>query len=118
MFNTAKTQCMVFIPRGTPLKHVPIAWLSGLSLSFVESYKYLGYTVAPSLSDELHVNAVSSSQCCKANLLIRKFGSCDPFVRSFLFRAYCTPLYGLACVKPMSVKCENSLWVLYNNSLR
>ncbi|KAK2718314.1 hypothetical protein QYM36_005577 [Artemia franciscana] len=103
VFNTAKTQCMVFIPWGTLLKHIPMAWLSGVSLSFVGSYKYLGITVAPSLSDDLHVKALSRFLCCRANLLIRKFGSCDPSVRCFLFRAYCTPLYGLAFVQSLSV---------------
>ncbi|KAK2715170.1 hypothetical protein QYM36_009974 [Artemia franciscana] len=71
LLNTAKTQCMVFIPRGTPLKHIPMAWLSGVSLSFIGSYKYLGFTVAPTLSDELHVKALSRSLCCTANLLIQ-----------------------------------------------
>ncbi|KAK2721936.1 hypothetical protein QYM36_002490 [Artemia franciscana] len=28
VFNTAKTMSMVSIPRGTPLKHIPTAWLS------------------------------------------------------------------------------------------
>ena len=50
MFNTAKTRCMAFIPRGTPLKHIPMAWLSGVSLSFVGSYQYLGFTVAQKIS--------------------------------------------------------------------
>ena len=59
VFNTAKTQCKAFISRGTPLKYIPMAWLSGVSLSFVGSYKYLGFTVAPTLSDEPHVKALS-----------------------------------------------------------
>ncbi|KAK2716728.1 hypothetical protein QYM36_007018, partial [Artemia franciscana] len=59
VFNTPKTQCMAFIPRGTPLTHIPMAWLSGVSLYFVGSYKYLVFTVAPTLSDELHVKALS-----------------------------------------------------------
>ena len=35
-FNTAKTRCMAFIPRGTPLKHIPMAWHSGVSLSLLD----------------------------------------------------------------------------------
>ena len=115
VFNTAKTQCMAFIPRVTPLKHIPMAWLSGVSLSFVGSNKYLGLTVAPTLSDELYVKALSRSLCCRANLLIRKFGSFDPSIRYFLFRAYYTPLYDLVFVLSLSVRCENSLRVRYNN---
>ena len=113
----ATTQCMAFIPQGTPLKHIPMAWLSGMSLSFVGSYKYLGFMLALTLSDELHVKVLSRSLCCRANLLIGKFGSCDPSIKCFLFRAYCTLLYGLAFVQSLSVMCENSLRVLYNNSL-
>ncbi|KAK2722953.1 hypothetical protein QYM36_003220 [Artemia franciscana] len=71
VFYTAKTQCMAFIHRGTPLKHIPMAWLSGVSLSFVGSFKYLGFTVVPTLSDELHVKALSRSLCGRANLLIQ-----------------------------------------------
>ncbi|KAK2718066.1 uncharacterized protein LOC136038403 [Artemia franciscana] len=97
VFNTAKTLCIAFIPRGTPLKHIPMAWLSGVSLPFV------GSMVAPTLIDELHFKALSRSLGCRANLLIRKFGGCDPSVRCFLFRAYCTPLYGLSFVQSLSV---------------
>ncbi|KAK2703628.1 hypothetical protein QYM36_017928 [Artemia franciscana] len=75
MFDTAKTQCMVSILRRTPLKHISKAWLSGVSLSFVGSYKYLGFMVVPILTDELHVMALSLSLCCRANLLIRKLRS-------------------------------------------
>ncbi|KAK2715745.1 hypothetical protein QYM36_010350 [Artemia franciscana] len=70
VFNRAKTKCMAFILRGTPLKHIPMVWLPGVSLSFVGSYKYLGFTMAPTLSDELHVKALLRSLCCRANLLI------------------------------------------------
>ncbi|KAK2717003.1 hypothetical protein QYM36_007219, partial [Artemia franciscana] len=71
VFNTAKTQCMAFIPQGTPLKHIPMAWPSGVSLPFLGSYEYLRFTVAPTLSDELHVKALSRSLCCRGNILIR-----------------------------------------------
>ncbi|KAK2711524.1 hypothetical protein QYM36_012622 [Artemia franciscana] len=48
-----------------------MASLSGVSLSFVGSYKYIGFTMSPTLSDELHVKALSRSLCCRANLLIQ-----------------------------------------------
>ena len=103
---------------GNSFETYPMAWLSGVSLSFVGSYKYLEFTVAPTLSDKLHVKLLSRSLCCRANLLICEFRICDPSVRCFLFRAYCSPLDGLVFVLSLSVKCENPLRVLYNNSLR
>ena len=116
IFNSAKTQCMVFKPRGVLFDN-PYLKLSDDILHYVECAKYLGTYI------ELNGHSRDiKRQICKlygnANRLISKFKLCSPEVKCQLFNSFCTNMY---CPQFWynGTKCSiNKLKVAYNNSLR
>ena len=59
---------------------------------FVEEVSHLGHILAYNLDDKQDIIRARTEP--KANSVLCKFSSLDPFVKCFLIKSYCLSLYG------------------------
>ena len=105
VFNAAKTQLICFRQRYTntfPTETI----FNGSTLRFVEEVSHLGHILAYNLDDKQDIIRAIKELNRKANSVLCKFSSLDPFVKCFLIKSYCLSLYG------------SPLWSLSSPSLR
>ena len=90
LFNTKKSVCMAMLPNLFKHMALPDIFLCGSVLSYVDSYKYLGFHISNDSSkcDDLELRHQYRLLCCRANSLIRKFAMCSYNVKQFLYRYY------------------------------
>jgi len=92
-FNSKKSVIMIAKTREDQKLHWPSFVLGDQELNVGQKVRYLGHIIRNDLSDDDDVQR----QCCKlyaqANMLARKFHIRTEYVKTALFRAYCTPLY-------------------------
>ena len=62
-------------------------------LEYVNKAKYLGHVIHCTLSDDDDTERQTKSLYVKANVISRKFKLCNDYVKSQLFRTYCTNMY-------------------------
>ena len=105
VFNAAKTQLICFRQRYTNT-FPPEIIFNGSTLRFVEEVSHLGHILAYNLDDKQDIIRAIKELNRKANSVLCKFSSLDPFVKCYLLKSYCLSLYG------------SPLWSLSSPSLR
>ena len=105
VFNAAKTQLICFRQRYTHT-FLPELIFNGSKLKFVEEVTHLGHILANNLDDKQDIIRAVKDLNRKANSVLCKFSSLDPFVKCFMIKSYCLSLYG------------SPLWSLSSPSLR
>ena len=89
-------------------------------LSYVDSYKYLGFHISnsPSKSDDLELCHQYRLLCSRANSLIRKFGMCSIQVKRYLYTTYCSNISGVHLWHSHRVSVLRKFIVCFNNATR
>ena len=120
LFNTKKTVCMAILP--SLFKHMvlPDITLCGCVLSYVASYKYLGFNISntPSKADDLELRQQYRLLCCRANSLIRKFAMCSNSVKKYLYSAYCSNVCNVHLWHSYHANVLRKFVVCFNNAAR
>lgn len=120
VFNTKKTVCMAILStlfRGMPL---PDILLCGNVLSYVDSYKYLGFHISSAFSkcDDLELRHQYRLLCCRANSMIRKFAMCSYYVKRYLYTAYCSNVSNVHLWHSYRACMLKKFKVCFNNAAR
>ena len=118
IYNTKKTECMMFTSSSIKINVNPSVTLSGDKLRFVERFKYLGHFLSCTLSDDLDIGRQYRGLCARANMLRRNFFYCSNDVKTLLFKTYCTCLYTVHLWITYSVQVMSKFIVCYNNAFR
>ena len=92
VFNAAKTQLICFRQRYTNT-FPPEIIFNGSTLRFVEEVSHLGHILAYNLDDKQDIIRTIKELNRKANSVLCKFSSLDPFVKCYLLKSYCLSLY-------------------------
>ena len=116
VFNSKKTQCMVFKPKGCKFEK-PLLYIDSSVLEFYDSCKYLG-TFIDTSGAMYDIKRQIRKAYGSSNVLITKFGQCSPEVKCMLFSSYCSNLYCPPFWYGGTISLLNKLRVAYNNSLR
>jgi len=74
VFNVVKSQCFIVKSKRDLLSR-PSFHLCGASLSYTDSYKYLGHIINSGLTDDPDIMKQTRSMYARANIIIRKFSS-------------------------------------------
>ena len=93
IYNVRKTVCMCIMPKSVRNIHLPELTLCGQTLTFVQTYKYLGVLINNDFTDDDDVDRQLRCLYARGNSLLRKFKDCSTVVKSMLFKSYCTSLY-------------------------
>ena len=114
-FNPDKTQCIRFsrLHYNSSCHFV----FCGKTLECCRSVTHLGHTLTANLSDGDDIFRCSRDFIRKANSILVKFGSCNPFVLTKLLTCFCMSFYGCALWSLDSCAIKN-LDVCINNCLR
>jgi len=90
--NAKKSVCMIFAPRDrSSIMNVtfPKFTLSGSSLQYVKTFKYLEYMISDTLSDDDDMQREIRNLFTRCNILARHFAKCSVDVKIVLFKMYC-----------------------------
>lgn len=95
-FNPNKTVCMIFRPYRLPwhIENSPVFYLNNHQLNVVGSTKYLGTILSDDLREKNDMIRCRNSFFNSFNSILRKFSSLDSYTLMFLFKSYCTHMYG------------------------
>lgn len=104
IFNEKKTKCMCFRPKSMQKLVVPVIPLNDKGLEFISQHKYLGMYINDDLSDDIDIKRHARNLYARGNMLVKSFKKCSEDVKKYLFRVYCSNIYGC------------SLWCNYNAS--
>ncbi|KAA5589313.1 hypothetical protein F3G61_31360, partial [Pseudomonas aeruginosa] len=88
VYNTKKSECMVFQARGRCLDNIPSVKLNGTPLRRVDTFKYLGHFVTSDLRDDTDIERERRALSVRANMIARRFARCSRDVKITLFRAF------------------------------
>ena len=91
IFNLDKTQLICFRKHTYPVPN-DIIEFNGVHLNFSDTILHLGHLISFDLSDQEDIFRINQSINQKANLLMNTFRFSDPFVLTYLFKAYCLSL--------------------------
>jgi len=84
--------------------------LCDCSLMFVNKFKYLGYVIDNSFSDDSDINRVIKALFTRTNVLCRRFSRCSLAVKVGLFRTYCICYYDTALWSNFTIGTFNSVF--------
>jgi len=87
--NAKKSVCMIFEPRDrSSIMNVsfPQFTLSGRSLQYVKTFKYLGHMISDTLSDDDDMQREIRNLFMRCNILARRFAKCSVDVIIVLFK--------------------------------
>ncbi|RVE43315.1 hypothetical protein evm_012019 [Chilo suppressalis] len=118
LYNSKKSECMVFQAGGGRLDYVPAIKLNGLPLQVVDRFKYLGHWVTADLKDDTDIERERRALSVRANMIAHRFARCSGDVKITLFRAFCTSFYTCSLWTNYTKKQYSALRVQYNNALR
>ena len=120
LFNTRKSVCMAILHSLFKNMNLPEIVLCDKVLSYVNSYKYLGYHISntPSKSDDLELHHQYRLLCCRANSLIRKFALCSHSVKKCLDNTYCSNVCRVHLWHSYHVAVLRKFIVCFNNAAR
>ena len=109
-FNASKSKCLVALPRNCRNTFIKvndcIFYIHGKMIDFVQSFSHLGHLITSESDDGEDITIRKHSFIGQVNNIICYFGKLSPFVKYYLFHAYCTSYYG----------CE--LWSLSNCNVK
>ncbi|XP_050557480.1 uncharacterized protein LOC118275989 [Spodoptera frugiperda] len=118
LYNTKKSECMVFrVKRWCP-DHLPAVKLNGFPLQRVDTIKYLGHLLTSDLKDDADIERERRALSVRANMIARRFARCSRSVKIALFRAFCTSFYTGSLWVDYAQKQYSALRVQYNNAFR
>ena len=111
---------MAFLPSLFKHLSLPSIVLCGNVLSYVESYKYLGFHISNTISksDDLELRNQYRLLCCRTNSLIRKFTMCSYAVKRYLYSAYCSNICGVHLWHSHRATVLRKIIVCFNNAAR
>lgn len=118
VYNTKKSQYMVFRAGSKCPKVVPHIKLYNEPLDRVYQIKYLGHIVTDSLKDDDDIERERRALSVRANMLAHRFGRCTDAVKITLFKAYCTSFYSSSLWTNHTNKAYSALRIQYNNAFR
>lgn len=120
LFNTKKSVCMAVLPKLFKHMILPDIVLCGSVLSYIDSYKYLGYHISntSSKSDDLELGHQYRLLCCRANSLVRRFAMCSYDVKRFLYSTYCSNITGVQLWHSYRASVLRKFMVCFNNAVR
>lgn len=98
IFNASKTQLIRFSRTADSFcmdSSIHFSFL-GQRLYFSKSVIHLGHILTNDLSDSEDIASIKKDLCKKANCLLHIFSSCNPDIKTKLFRSFCLSLYGSA----------------------
>lgn len=116
IYNTRKTEFMVFKAAGKCPDTIPTITLNGANIKQVTKFKYLGHILVDDLKDDDDVER--ERRAVRGNMLARRFFRCTDQVKITLFKAYCQGLYTGSLWFNCSRGTLNALRVQYNNVFR
>ena len=95
-FNFEKTKIMRFHSSSRNACHTVSRQfkVNGHSIEIVNSFKYLGFILSDNLSNNDDITRAKKKFYSEFNLILRKFGFTDKYVKLFLFKQYCLQVYG------------------------
>ena len=117
-FSTEKSVAMVILPPRNSIASFPDILLSGAKLSYVAQFKYLGYIMNTSFTDDDDIKREMQSLCKRGNMIIRKFAFCTADVKCMLFKAFIYSLYCCPLWSRFNVATLQKLKVCYNKIMR
>ena len=94
LFNETKTKCMCFKPKCFRNLCIPKISFKGEDLDFVDHHKYLGIIISDDLTDLRDIKRYTKGLYGRGNMLVQLFKNCSDVVKNFLFRTYCSSIYG------------------------
>ena len=118
IFNPLKSFAVVFYGRLKAPVDFSNLILCGTKITYVKTVKYLGVYLRADLMDSEDMLSKLRGFYALSNNLIRKFGFCSNDVKTRLFTAYCTQLYGSALWHNFPQHVLKRLRVAYNNAVR
>lgn len=118
LYNTKKSECMVFRAGGKCPDSIPSIKLNSVPLKRVDTFKYLGHLVTSDLKDDTDIERERRALSVRANMIARRFARCSKEVKNTLFRAYCTCFYSSALWANYTQKQYSALRIQYNNAYR
>ena len=109
---------MIVMPNSFKLINMPEICLSGMKLSFVHSYKYLGVFIISSFNDDDDIKKQMRLLYIRGNFLFRKFAYCSIQVKTRLFKSFCSNLYCCQLWSTFTKRSLTKIRVAYNNCFR
>lgn len=118
LYNSKKSEILVFKSGKYQPTHVPPVYLNGLALKKVESFKYLGHIVTSDLRDDKDIERERRALAVRTNMLARRFVRCSRDVKITLFKAYCQSFYSSGLWVNYTQRAYRGLRTQYNNGFR
>lgn len=118
IYNTSKSECMVFPAGGRCPGTIPSIKLNGVKLTMVKQFKYLGHWLTSDLRDDVDIERERRALSVRANMIAHRFARCSRNVKITLFRAFCTSFYASALWLSYAQKQYSALRIQYNNAFR
>ena len=94
IFNAAKTKYMCLKTKTLKDLIVPDVLLSGNALTRVSVQKYLGVLISDDCQDDVDIKRHVRSLYSRGNSLVKRFRHCSVDVKNFLFKSFCSNIYG------------------------
>jgi hypothetical protein len=119
--NASKTVCLVFQPKNRARRLAsifPQFEVDGVSLPFVQQFKYLGHIIASEMYDDDDIQREIRSMFIRTNVLARKFWNCSNFVKVQLFKSYCLCMYDVALWTRYRIGKLSKLHSCYNRCIK
>ncbi|CAL8125005.1 unnamed protein product [Orchesella dallaii] len=116
-FNPTKTYCQAFINKSMDTVR-PIVRICGKNIAWVDSVKYLGYTVNCWDRDTAELIKRRRDLYAYGNLLSCRFQSCSANVKRYLFTTFFSNIYCSSLWVPVQQKYLKQMQVAYNDVFR
>ncbi|XP_063530738.1 uncharacterized protein LOC134741773 [Cydia strobilella] len=118
VYNSKKSEVLVFRSKKMNPKHVPSIALNGNDLRRVSQFKYLGHYLTEDLKDDLDLERERRALAVRSNMLARRFTRCSKQVKITLFKAFCQVFYTGSLWVNYTLKAYNALRIQYNDAFR
>ena len=92
--NASKTKIMVFRPKGRKFSEGVKICLNNEVIEIVDNMKYLGVIIASDFCNKHDIERLERAFLRQSFGCLNKFSNYPQNVKTFLFRTYCTSLYG------------------------
>ena len=92
-YNVKKSVSMCIKPKWLKNMVLPDLMLDNNVLQRVYSHKYIGMFLQDSLSDKNDMDRQKRGIYCRGNILVKRFGKCNPQTKVKLFKAYMSSMY-------------------------
>jgi len=119
-FNVSKTVCMSFCVDKGCTQPDPIVSVNEVPLSWVDSYKYLGYTICNSVVgfDDKEILIRIQDMRKRMHMLFNRFHRLNFSTKKYLFMTYMNSMYCIANWVPRTLVVIRKVKVAYNDCIR